>query len=76
MRMHPSNGQNLITIVDADSFWIDGYFEETNLGSIHEGDPAEAKLWATARSFVATSTASLAASARQTRSRMALGLPR
>jgi multidrug resistance efflux pump len=37
-------GQNLITIVDADSFWIDGYFEETDLGSIHEGDPAEAKL--------------------------------
>ena len=37
-------GQNLITIVDADSFWIDGYFEETTLGSIHEGDPAEAKL--------------------------------
>jgi multidrug resistance efflux pump len=37
-------GQNLITIVDADSFWIDGYFEETALGSIHEGDPAQAKL--------------------------------
>jgi multidrug resistance efflux pump len=37
-------GQNEITVVDADSFWIDGYFEETNLGSIHEGDPAEAKL--------------------------------
>jgi multidrug resistance efflux pump len=37
-------GQNLITIVDADSFWIDGYFEETDLGSIHEGDPAEATL--------------------------------
>jgi multidrug resistance efflux pump len=37
-------GQNEITVVDADSFWIDGYFEETNLGSIHEGDPAVAKL--------------------------------
>src|SRR3984885_3793705 len=37
-------GQNEITVVDADSFWIDGYFEETNLGSIHEGYPAEAKL--------------------------------
>jgi multidrug resistance efflux pump len=37
-------GQNEITLVDADSFWIDGYFEETNLGSIHEGDPARAKL--------------------------------
>jgi multidrug resistance efflux pump len=37
-------GKNEITVVDADSFWIDGYFEETSLGSIHEGDPAEAKL--------------------------------
>jgi multidrug resistance efflux pump len=37
-------GQNEISLVDADSFWIDGYFEETNLGPIHEGDPATAKL--------------------------------
>jgi len=37
-------GQNEITVVDADSFWIDGYFEETHLGSIHEGDPAKARL--------------------------------
>src|ERR1700693_5052341 len=27
-------GQNTISLVDADSFWVDGYFEETNLGSI------------------------------------------
>jgi multidrug resistance efflux pump len=37
-------GQNIISVVDADSFWIDGYFEETNLGSIREGDPAKIKL--------------------------------
>jgi multidrug resistance efflux pump len=37
-------GQNIISLVDADSFWVDGYFEEINLGSIHEGDPAEIKL--------------------------------
>jgi multidrug resistance efflux pump len=37
-------GQNEISLVDADSFWIDGYFEETTLGSIHEGDPASIKL--------------------------------
>jgi multidrug resistance efflux pump len=37
-------GQNKISLVDADSFWIDGYFEETNLGAIHEGDPASIKL--------------------------------
>jgi multidrug resistance efflux pump len=37
-------GQNQISVVDADSFWVDGYFEETNLGSIHEGDPVNIKL--------------------------------
>src|SRR3984885_12394436 len=37
-------GQKLISVVDADSFWIDGYFEETGLGSIHEGDQATVKL--------------------------------
>ena len=37
-------GQNIISLVDANSFWIDGYFEEINLGSIREGDPAEIKL--------------------------------
>jgi RND family efflux transporter MFP subunit len=33
-----------ISIVDADSFWIDGYFTETNLHAIHEGDPVKIKL--------------------------------
>ena len=37
-------GQSKISLVDADSFWVDGYFEETNLGLIHEGDPAIIKL--------------------------------
>jgi multidrug resistance efflux pump len=37
-------GQNEISLVDADSFWVDGYFEETNLASIHDGDPAQIKL--------------------------------
>jgi multidrug resistance efflux pump len=37
-------GQNEISLVDADSFWVDGYFEETNLGSIREGDSASVKL--------------------------------
>jgi multidrug resistance efflux pump len=37
-------GQRLIALVDADSFWIDAYFEETSLGSILEGDPATVKL--------------------------------
>src|ERR1700688_1257906 len=37
-------GQRLISLVDSDSFWIDGYFEETNLEKIHDGDPATIKL--------------------------------
>jgi multidrug resistance efflux pump len=37
-------GQKLISVVDTDSFWVDGYFEETGLGRIHEGDPATVKL--------------------------------
>jgi multidrug resistance efflux pump len=37
-------GQKLISIVNSDSFWIDGYFEETSLDRIHEGDPATVKL--------------------------------
>jgi RND family efflux transporter MFP subunit len=36
-------GQNIISVVDADSFWVDGYFEEINLGRVREGDPAEVK---------------------------------
>jgi multidrug resistance efflux pump len=37
-------GKNQISVVDADSFWIDGYFEETNLDAIRVGDPATIKL--------------------------------
>src|SRR5467141_4706305 len=41
---YASVGQKLISVVDTDSFWVDGYFEETSLGRIHEGDPATVKL--------------------------------
>jgi multidrug resistance efflux pump len=37
-------GQSAISVVNADSYWIDGYFEETNLGSIQLGDRATVKL--------------------------------
>lgn len=37
-------GSGNISIVDSDSFWIDGYFEETKLSQICLGDRAEAKL--------------------------------
>jgi multidrug resistance efflux pump len=37
-------GDRLIALVDAGSFWIDAYFEETTLPRIHEGDAATIKL--------------------------------
>jgi RND family efflux transporter MFP subunit len=33
-------GQSEVSLVDSDSFWVDAYFEETQLGSIREGDAA------------------------------------
>ncbi|HLH11275.1 MAG TPA: HlyD family secretion protein [Methylovirgula sp.] len=37
-------GVNSISLVDADSFWLDGYFEETQLARIEVSDPARIKL--------------------------------
>jgi multidrug resistance efflux pump len=37
-------GQRNISLVDADSFWVDGYFEETALHAIHDGDTAHVHL--------------------------------
>jgi multidrug resistance efflux pump len=37
-------GQSRVSLVDADSYWVDGYFEETNLEAIQRCDPASIKL--------------------------------
>jgi multidrug resistance efflux pump len=37
-------GVNAISVVDAHSLWVDGYFEETNLAPIRIGDKARIKL--------------------------------
>jgi multidrug resistance efflux pump len=37
-------GQTKLTVVDSDSFWIVGYFEETKLSHIQEGDYAHVRL--------------------------------
>ncbi len=37
-------GRSVISVVDADSFWVDAYLEETQLAAIREGDPAKIKL--------------------------------
>jgi multidrug resistance efflux pump len=41
---YATTGENLISLVDADSFWITGYFEETTLPQINIGAPATIKL--------------------------------
>jgi RND family efflux transporter MFP subunit len=37
-------GQRNIAVVNADSFWVDGYFEESAIGRIHDGDRVTIKL--------------------------------
>jgi multidrug resistance efflux pump len=37
-------GQSEVSVVDSNSFWVDAYFEENQLASIHEGDAATIKL--------------------------------
>ena len=39
-----SAGVRAVSVVDAKSFWVDGYFEETNLAPIRVGEPTEIKL--------------------------------
>jgi multidrug resistance efflux pump len=37
-------GTTNISVIDADSYWIDGYFEETKMANVCVGDRAEAAL--------------------------------
>jgi RND family efflux transporter MFP subunit len=37
-------GRSEVSVVDADSFWVDAYFEETKLASICEGEEARMQL--------------------------------
>lgn len=37
---YASSGQPQFSIIDSDSFWVAGYFEETKLASVHPGDDA------------------------------------
>jgi multidrug resistance efflux pump len=41
---YASAGQATVAVIDSDSFWISGYFEETKLKDIHQGDVARVKL--------------------------------
>ena len=37
-------GQSAISVIDANSYWVDGYFEEISLTAIRPGDRAKVKL--------------------------------
>lgn len=39
-----TTGVSNIHIIDADSYWVDGYFEETKLWNVHIGDPTRIDL--------------------------------
>ena len=41
---YASAGQPRLALLDADSFWVYGYFEETKLDGIRVGDPARIRL--------------------------------
>ncbi|HVJ32464.1 MAG TPA: HlyD family secretion protein [Terriglobia bacterium] len=41
---YASAGQKSVSVIDSDSFWIAGYFEETKLAQIRRGDVAHIKL--------------------------------
>ena len=41
---YASVGHNIISVVNSDAFWVDAYFEETQIHVIHDGDPALVKL--------------------------------
>lgn len=41
---YATEGRSNIQVIDADSYWVDGYFEETKLAPIRVGDAAEVVL--------------------------------
>ncbi len=41
---YATKGMRNVSVLDSDSFWVAGYFEETKLSGIHVGDPAMAAL--------------------------------
>jgi multidrug resistance efflux pump len=41
---YANTGATNIAVIDSDSFWVTGYFEETKMGSFKVGDPAKVDL--------------------------------
>lgn len=46
---YASAGHGVMALVDASSFYVEGYFEETKLPGIHEGDPVTVTLMGDSR---------------------------
>jgi RND family efflux transporter MFP subunit len=48
LNVHPGDyasiGKPALAVIDSHSFWVYGYFEETKLPLLHEGDPATIRL--------------------------------
>ncbi len=41
---YANTGSTNIAVIDSDSYWVTGYFEETKMGSFQVGDPAKVDL--------------------------------
>jgi multidrug resistance efflux pump len=41
---YASVGAPRLALIDSDSYWIDGYFEETKLPHVHVGDPVDIRM--------------------------------
>lgn len=39
-----TEGHARLAVIDADSYWVNGYFEETKMWGVHVGDEARVKL--------------------------------
>lgn len=52
LNVHPGDfataGEAKLALIDKNSFWVYGYFEETKLSLLHQGDPVEIRLMSTA----------------------------
>ncbi|GEP55847.1 HlyD family efflux transporter periplasmic adaptor subunit [Reyranella soli] len=49
---YAQQGSVIVSVIDSDSYWIDGYFEETKMARVCIGDRVEAKLMGYAQPIV------------------------
>jgi len=49
---YAQQGSVIVSVIDSESYWIDGYFEETKMANVCVGDRAEAQLMGYAQPIV------------------------